>query len=585
MSKLFQKIKRWVSGFLAIQLLAVSLSFPISVSAITGTISVKVDDLITGDTTPMITGTISDPTESIQIYLDTRTVPYDATNNGDGTWTLADNTVSALTDGIHEVIAVTASGAEDDTNKELTVDTQWPTADITSPAKNDYISGEVVIKAETLDLTPTSTKVEVVDELNQATTLYDQNDQTNYSGAVVVWDTTLFDDGEYTIRLTVLDYFNRLKIVEVGVIVDNTAPELFTVEEYEEYMESTSVAIVEPILNLLNDEGVVLTENYDEADITTNWKLVPTVEGDVATYEVTYLATDLAGNESEPVVVIVNLGTELVPEAGTNLALNGLSEVITERGNVYDDAGAHIVLAGPAAHIWTVGDVNLNKVGEYDLGYYAENPYSLAPASLETQTAPPAETRKVVVEDTVGPGAVTGLTAFAGNGYVQLSWVNPASDDLAGLDVYRSTVLGEKGIKVASALSKDATSYDDYTVVNGITYYYTVVAFDLYANNSKDSLQVSSLPMAPKVAVVTEEYYYDDGAEEVVEEQEVKSDETVEPDEDEKTESTVPVIGIIILILLIVLGLYLLYLQNPEWFRGLAFWKKRKDSKNQKPKK
>ncbi|MFA5152013.1 MAG: hypothetical protein WC554_05585, partial [Clostridia bacterium] len=189
------------------------------------------------------------------------------------------------------------------------------------------------------------------------------------------------------------------------------------------------------------------------------------------------------------------------------------------------------------------------------------------------------------IEDTVGPGVVTGLTAYAGIGYVQLSWINPTSDDLAGLDVYRSTVLGEKGVKVASALSKTTTSFDDYTVVNGVTYYYTVVAFDLYANNSKDSLQVSALPMAPKVAAVTTDYYYDDGVEETVEEQEVKSDETVEPDEDAKTESTVPVIGIIILILLIVLGLYLLYLQNPEWFRGLAFWKRRKDSRNQKPKK
>jgi hypothetical protein len=202
----------------------------------------------------------------------------------------------------------------------------------------------------------------------------------------------------------------------------------------------------------------------------------------------------------------------------------------------------------------------------------------LEPATTASPTAAAITERVVTVEDTVGPGIVTGLKAYAGNGYVQLSWTNPTNDDFAGLDIYRSTVFGQKGTKIASALSKETNSYDDYAVVNGAKYYYTVVAFDLYGNNGLSSVQVSALPLAPKIVAADSGSYDYSVTEEPQEEQEVKSDETVKDnnDEDEDLESTVPVIGIIILILLILLGLYLLYLQNPKWFGWMAFWGKRK---------
>jgi hypothetical protein len=386
-----------------------------------------------------------------------------------------------------------------------------------------------------------------------------------------------------------------------SVTFDKTAPELFASKaDYSAKYPLTGKALASQ--NYLEEtdieptDGVFVVENTRIVDVRTVWEIDKTKSLTLPVYKVTYIAEDQAGN-----LVSVPLTKEIALKVGTadskagNIqpTLKGLSLLVpnAERGNVYTDEGVTLnwttsVSAG--INVWAYGDLNLSKVTTQD-GHQLSEPYILGYRAHDeadpTHDLNKKAEREINVEDTVGPGAVTGLTAYAGNGYVQLSWVNPASDDLAGLDVYRSTVLGQKGVKIASALSKDATSYDDYTVVNGVTYYYTVVAFDLYANNSKDSLQVSALPMAPKVAAVTTDYYYDDGAKEIVEEQEVKSDETVEPDEDVKTESAVPVIGIIILILLIVLGLYLLYLQNPEWFRGLAFWKRRKDSKNQKPKK
>ncbi|WP_372548999.1 BapA/Bap/LapF family large adhesin, partial [Acinetobacter pittii] len=63
-------------------------------------------DVTTNDDTPPLTGTIDDPTATVVVTVDG--VDYPATNNGDGTWTLADNTLPILADGPHTV-SVTAT--------------------------------------------------------------------------------------------------------------------------------------------------------------------------------------------------------------------------------------------------------------------------------------------------------------------------------------------------------------------------------------------------------------------------------------------------------------------------------------------
>ncbi|WP_228271479.1 Ig-like domain-containing protein, partial [Acinetobacter oleivorans] len=70
--------------------------------------TVALDDVLTNDSTPALTGTVNDPTATVVVTVDG--VDYPATNNGDGTWTLADNTLPVLTDGPH-TITVTATDA------------------------------------------------------------------------------------------------------------------------------------------------------------------------------------------------------------------------------------------------------------------------------------------------------------------------------------------------------------------------------------------------------------------------------------------------------------------------------------------
>ena len=87
---------------------------------------VTVDALVTNDTTPELTGTIDDASAVIHVTVagsyPTQTHP--ATNNGI-TWTLADNTLSAITPGVREVTVAawdsSGNAATDATYNELTI--------------------------------------------------------------------------------------------------------------------------------------------------------------------------------------------------------------------------------------------------------------------------------------------------------------------------------------------------------------------------------------------------------------------------------------------------------------------------------
>ncbi|ENV04565.1 Ig-like domain-containing protein, partial [Acinetobacter sp. NIPH 817] len=104
--------------------------------------TVALNDLLTNDSTPPLTGTVSEPTATVVVTVDG--VNYPATNNGDGTWSLADNTLPALTDGPH-TITVTATDAAGNVGTDtgiVTVDTTAPNAPVLEPINaTDPISG------------------------------------------------------------------------------------------------------------------------------------------------------------------------------------------------------------------------------------------------------------------------------------------------------------------------------------------------------------------------------------------------------------------------------------------------------------
>ena len=99
-----------------------------------------VDTLLTNDTTPELTGTLDDPDAAIEVTVDGNT--YSAVNNGDGTWTLTDDTISpALADGTYDVAVAATDLAgnvgTDTTTAELTVDTIAPVVTVDMLLTND----------------------------------------------------------------------------------------------------------------------------------------------------------------------------------------------------------------------------------------------------------------------------------------------------------------------------------------------------------------------------------------------------------------------------------------------------------------
>ncbi|MDX7882293.1 Ig-like domain-containing protein, partial [Acinetobacter nosocomialis] len=77
----------------------------------------------TNDSTPELTGTVNDPTATVVVTVNG--VNYTAVNNGNGSWTLADNTLPVLTDGPHTVTvtATDPAGNVSTTSAVVTVDT------------------------------------------------------------------------------------------------------------------------------------------------------------------------------------------------------------------------------------------------------------------------------------------------------------------------------------------------------------------------------------------------------------------------------------------------------------------------------
>jgi hypothetical protein len=110
--------------------------------------SVSIDRISVADATPGLSGTIDDPTATITVVVAGRT--HGAVNNGDGTWTLADNTLSALDDGTYDVVvqAVDPAGniGIDGSVDELAVDTTAPVVtlnSLTTTESSPELSGTV----------------------------------------------------------------------------------------------------------------------------------------------------------------------------------------------------------------------------------------------------------------------------------------------------------------------------------------------------------------------------------------------------------------------------------------------------------
>lgn len=113
----------------------------------------------------------------------------------------------------------------------------------------------------------------------------------------------------------------------------------------------------------------------------------------------------------------------------------------------------------------------------------------------------PIENKRFNVQVAAAGSMATGLMAEAGLGKVSLTWETDEEDfeDLLGYNIYRYTM--ENGISSDSliinenVIDGDATSYVDYDVVPGTTYYYVIKQLTTSLNSHALSNAVAATPL------------------------------------------------------------------------------------------
>ncbi|WP_024439816.1 Ig-like domain-containing protein, partial [Acinetobacter baumannii] len=278
-------------------------------------------DVSTNDTTPALTGTIDDPTATVVVTVDG--VDYPAVNNGDGTWTLADNTLPVLADGPHTV-SVTATDVAGNVSTPVTgtvtVDATAPTLAITTDdlalaagedANITFTFSEAVAGFDVSDITVvggTLTGLTTTDNITWTAVF--TPDGTGTAPSISVADNTYTDlagnlgtgdvlDGTDGFVVDIVPPTLAITTDDLALAAGETANITFTFSEAVTGFDVSDIAVVGGTLT-----GLTTTDNIT----------LPVLADGPHTVSVT--ATDVAGNVSTPVT-----GTVTVDATAPTLAI------------------------------------------------------------------------------------------------------------------------------------------------------------------------------------------------------------------------------------------------------------------------
>ncbi len=176
--------------------------------------NVTVDDLLTNDTTPPITGTVDSPDAKVMVTINGET--YDAINKGDGTWILPDDTVKELKEGEYtvDVKAVDEEGNVGEDSGKLIIDITPPNItvdDLTTSDNNPPITGTVDDPEAKVTVTING---ETYDAINKG------------DGTWILPDNTVKElkEGEYTVEAEAVDKAGNVGKGDGELTIDFDSP-------------------------------------------------------------------------------------------------------------------------------------------------------------------------------------------------------------------------------------------------------------------------------------------------------------------------------------------------------------------------
>jgi len=355
-------------------------------------LAVTVDELVTNDSTPELTGTVEDPDAAITVTVNG--TDYAAVNNGDGTWTLADNTVAALADGVYDVrvLAVNSTFGTadyDDTTNELTVDLTAPVVMVNQLTTGDTtpaLSGTVTEPGATILVTVNGNEYQATNYGNGTWTLPD-NAIPLFHGAPVE-----LDYGTYDVAVTATDEAGNVGTdattneLTVGPTLTVAIDELTTNDTTPELTGTVSnpAATVEVTVDGATYAAVNNGDGTWTLPDNTVASLEPEFPDEEITYDVIVVAVDsgtgAAGQDAtadeltidlaEPEVTVTRLDTD-----DTTPALSGTVSGTQASVWVTVDGGTYAA-TNNGDGTWTIADNRISELahGTYDVAVTATDP-------------------------------------------------------------------------------------------------------------------------------------------------------------------------------------------------------------------
>ncbi|MDP7278105.1 MAG: Ig-like domain-containing protein [Planctomycetaceae bacterium] len=266
-------------------------SSALSVTIETMAPTVAVDTLTTNDTTPALSGTVDDNAAGISVTVDGQTNA--ATNNGDGTWTLADGTLTALAEGTYDVSVtatdVAGNAATDASSNELLIDTTLPVVTVDVLTTNDTtpaLSGTVDDNAAGISVT--------VDGQTKPATNNGDGTWTLADGEL-----TALAEGTFDVSVTATDVAGNAGTDASAneLVIDTTAPvvtvDALTTNDTTPALSGTVDDNAAVISVTVDGQTNAATNNGDGTWTLADGTLTVLAEGP---FDVSVTATDVAGN-------------------------------------------------------------------------------------------------------------------------------------------------------------------------------------------------------------------------------------------------------------------------------------------------